>query len=276
MTRKRNVHNIIAALTFTFALFGDVKAALAAPIGFAVDLDSNLYVIDLGGGTAVLVGATGVFLEAIALSPTGDLFGTDTSGRLYSIDTTTGLATLIGGTDRGNIEALDFLGSTLVGVDFAVTPTAFSIDTTTAATTDIVTATTSTGLVRAGALLDGNTMLIRGDDGCVSSTSGQNCLWSLNLVTGVPTSLGDIETGADNLVTGLDFASDGLFYGLDSSGQLFVVDPTTAAVSGIVDLGDQFWLGFTTAAVPEPATLGLIGLAISAAAWRRRRSRVSS
>src|ERR1043165_6109813 len=126
-------------------------AVLAAPrisagqIAFAVDTGENLYSVDLSAATATLIGNTGVFLEGLALSPGGSLFGTDSGGGLWSIDKTTGAATFIGDTGRGNIEGLDYNGGTLLGSDFNDPPTIFSIDTTTAPTANIATASSSTG-----------------------------------------------------------------------------------------------------------------------------------
>src|ERR1700751_4181632 len=162
-------------------LTGAMASARAGPLAYAVDTNENLggnsslYSVDVTTGTATLIGSTGVqFLEGLARNPTtGKLYGTDFLGNLYSISSTTGAATLIGtpspfggSTGRGDIEGLDFDGSALLGSTFGGgAPTIFSIDLTTAATTNIVTANVSTGAVRSMAVLNPTTVLIRADFG---------------------------------------------------------------------------------------------------------------
>src|SRR5262245_42633463 len=97
-------------MTFLFATSLFAVTASAGPIGFATDTSTGLDSIDLGSGTATLIGTTNVFFEGLAISGGGQLYGTDGGGDLYSLNTSTGVATLIGGTGLGNIEGLDFNG----------------------------------------------------------------------------------------------------------------------------------------------------------------------
>src|SRR5690349_17350672 len=102
-------------------LIGMLIGALPARgdvFAYGVATDENLYQIDVTTGATTLLGSTGQFMEGLALSPGGQLFGTDSSGLLYSINPLTGASTLIGDTGRGNVEGLDFNGNTLVGSDF--------------------------------------------------------------------------------------------------------------------------------------------------------------
>src|ERR1700730_6488192 len=118
-----------------------VKSAAADQLGFAVDNTSNLFSVDLTTATATTIGPTGQFLQGLAVSPQGSLFGTDFLGNLYSVSKTTGAATFIGSTGLGGIEGLAFRGTTLIGTDFSNLgglTTVSAINTTTAAATPII------------------------------------------------------------------------------------------------------------------------------------------
>ena len=70
-----------------------VRSAAADQIGFAVDNTTNLFSVNLTTATATPIGFTGQFLQGLAFSPQGGLFGTDFLGNLFSVSTTTGAAT---------------------------------------------------------------------------------------------------------------------------------------------------------------------------------------
>src|SRR6202035_4496756 len=136
-----------------------LRGAAADQIGFAVDNTETLFGVDLTTATATPIGNTGQFLQGLAFSPAGSLFGTDYLGNLYSVSKTTGAATFIGSTGLGDIEGLTFRGSTLIGTNFSNLggPTTVSaIHTATAAATPIT--SFSQGPVRAMALVNPNTI----------------------------------------------------------------------------------------------------------------------
>src|SRR5215208_4275395 len=128
MLRRATTTTSIALMTLLAA-----GTASANPLGYAIDTSSDLYSIDFATGTATLIGPLignqAALVEALAVSPSGQLFGTDSGGMLYSLNTNTGAATLIGNTSLGNVEGLDFSGTTLVGTNYDFTTTFYSINT---------------------------------------------------------------------------------------------------------------------------------------------------
>src|SRR6266404_9187246 len=193
-----------------------VRSAAADQLGFAVDATENLFSVDLTTATATPIGPTGQFLQGLAVSPGGSLFGTDYLGNLFSVSKTTGAATLIGSTGLGDIEGLTFRGATLIGTNFSNLggPTTVSaIDTTTALPTTIT--SFSQGPVRAMALVNPNTVDVASDSPVSQS------LVQVNLLTNSVTNLGQLPsnglavTGSD-LVSALNFGTDGVLYALDA------------------------------------------------------------
>jgi hypothetical protein len=256
-------------------LHSSIRSAAADQIGFAVDNTRNLFSVDLTTATATPIGFTGQFLQGLAVSPQGGLFGTDFLGNLFSVSKTTGAATLIGSTGVGDIEGLSFRGTTLIGTNFSNMggPTVvFAIDTTTAAATPIT--SFSQGPVRAMAELNPNTIDVASD------TPVSQSLVSVNLLTGTNTSLGQLPSTGAALIAALNFGTDGVLYALDPFGNEFIISSNGAGTL-IGNTGGQDWLDLTMAstildgpgAVPEPNSMALLLTAalglISVRAWRR-------
>jgi hypothetical protein len=255
-----------------------VRNAAADQLGFAVDNTENLFSVDLTTATATLVGNTGQFLQGLAVSPQGSLFGTDFLGNLYSVSKTSGATTLIGSTGLGDIEGLTFRGTTLIGTNFSNLggPTTVSaIDTTTAAATTIT--SFSQGPARAMALVNPNTIDIASDSPVSQS------LVQVNLLNGTNMNLGQLPSTGAALIAALNFGTDGVLYALDPFGNEFMIASNGAGIP-VGNTGGQYWLDLTMAStvldppgdpngVPEPNSMALLltaGLGlISLRAWQR-------
>lgn len=248
-------------------------AAAGGLLGFAVDSTETLFSVDLATATATPIGPTGQFLQGLAFSPGGSLFGTDYQGNLFSVSKTTGAASFIGSTGLGDIEGLTFRGTTLIGTNFSNLggPTTVSaIDTTTATPTTIT--SFSQGPVRAMALVNTNTIDVASDSPVSQS------LVEVNLLDGTNRSLGQLPSMGAALIAALGFGTDGNLYALDPFGNEFMIASNGAGIM-IGNTGGQYWLDLTIDppgdpnGVPEPnsmallltAGLGLIGLRV----WQR-------
>lgn len=218
-----------------------VRSAAADQLGFAVDSTTTLFSVDLTTATATPIGPTEQFLQGLAVSPTGSLFGTDFLGNLYSVSKTTGAATLIGSTGLGDIEGLTFRGTTLIGTNFSNLggPTTVSaIDTTTALPTTIT--SFSQGPVRAMGLVNPNTVDVASDSPVSQS------LVSVNLLTGTNTTLGQLPSSGAALIAAMNFGTDGVLYALDPLGNEFMIASNGAGIP-VGNTGGQYWLDLTMA-----------------------------
>ena len=188
-------------------------------------------------------------MEGLALSPTGALFGTDNQGHLYNLSTSTGSATLIGDTHLGDIEGLSFSGTTLVGTNFHNPTTFYSIDTTSASVTALVTTSPAEGPFRDMSVENSTTAL------AVSDTPSFQTLISTDLGTGATSSLGSLGS---SFFAAIDFGPGGTLYGLDGSGNEYLINPTNAALDLVGHVstagGSAPWTGLAIQSVPEPST----------------------
>jgi hypothetical protein len=214
------------------------SAARADNFAYAVGVGNgttNLYKIDLTTVQATEIGNLGVLMEGLANTASGALYGTDDGGSLYLINVKTAQTTLIGSTGQGDIEGLDFDGTKLLGIDFTVNPSAiFSIDTANAKIKNLVTASESTGDVRSMCVQGEAHVLVVGDG------PPEHTLYSIDLRSGAVFTIGTLGITATEMPA-MDFVN-GVFYGLDVSGNEWIINPANADVTLVGNTGSQLWL----------------------------------
>lgn len=225
-------------------------SAMAQPFAYAVNSANDLYLVNLATAQKTLIGWTEAnLLEGLALSPTGELYGTDASDNFYLINRNSGVATLRGGMRFGT-SGLVFDGATLLGISIYA-PTIFSINPANGATTNLITAKTNIQ-AQAMTLLDSDTVFL-------SRTGVSNTpLYKVSLSTGDATTVGVLQ----GYSYAMGFAPDGYLYTLGDSGALYRVDPNTASQTLIGNTGGDTWLDMTIVPEPGTATLLILGFLV--------------
>jgi hypothetical protein len=256
-------------LVLTGAIFA-ATSAHASPIIFVDDVRGQIGTVDVATGTSTVIGLSGVILTDIAFTSTGAMFGIDFT-TLYSINQGTGLATAVGGLGVGGMNALVGNGAGLLAAS-NLNGNLYSVNTATGIATTL---TGSNPLPSAGDLAFHGGFLY---EAAVNGGAGTTDLLRISLVGNTFTSvnLGAIvnNTGLFGLVN----ASDGNLYGVDGS-SVYLINMTTPGASSLVSTYGGLLLAANgaaspnEAAVPEPATLTLLGSGLLIAARRRYAAR---
>lgn len=188
------------------------------------DADDQLYRFDPATGLAVAVGPVGFAdVECLAFSESGELFGVDdVTDTLITIDIATGAGTAVGPlgvtfTDCGL--SFDDSGGLFMSVDSPSPLNLYSVDPVTGAAVAIgPQGQRVTGLTYAGGTLYG----LGGD--------GTNNLLDVDRATGAATEIGAF-TGVSPDDGGIDFDGNGVLWGIEDGGCVFVLDAATGAAT---------------------------------------------
>ncbi|MCO5297953.1 MAG: PEP-CTERM sorting domain-containing protein [Fimbriimonadaceae bacterium] len=239
--------------------------------------DNDLYSVNASGPTATFIGndSNSGILAEIEWGG-GFIWGADTgvNTNLHKIDPATGQVvgtlTLTFPTQGDVLTALEFVGSTL----YAGLTTEGGGETYLATVDTVGGTVTSIGATGAGSPLgglafDGTTMY------GITSGGSAATLYTIHLGTGAGTSVGQVTLNGTTIgATALEFGTDGVLYALPNpasgnAGSLLTIDPGTAVATNLGDLGVPGMNALT--AVPEPATLTVLGVASLLGFARRRR-----
>lgn len=158
------------------------------------------------------------------------LWASDWGGNLYSVDASNAALSLIGNTGINQLGALEFASDgTLYGYN-AGGASLYTIDPNTGTSTLI--GPLNNGFIYEGGLAFGNGVAYGVNQGGNSAPY----LFSLNLTTGQATNIGQMSNYHD--INGLAWRSDGMLVGIDdNTSSLVTIDPNTAAISTLLDLG---------------------------------------
>jgi hypothetical protein len=264
----------VGALSLVLMAIAAAPQAVAGTLYFSQDGDPNgLYVLNATTGAPTLVGASGVTGGTVGLAPGAGpavLYGSEPFGLLH-INADGSGATLINGDPTMEGMAYDPTSGLAYGV-WGTVEDFFSLNPNTGVRT-----VTLAYPVGAGVDLEG----LAYNDGVVYALAGsggnQGYLYAFGIASGTWSVIGDTGVAFDNC--GLAYDTDrNLLYAIgDQDSFLYQINPATAALSVVGDtrLGETGGgLAYVPDAIPEPATLlllGVGGLAVSVIRRSRRR-----
>lgn len=265
MLPVRNLKIFVSAV----ALVGAFAGTAAASSLYAINDDGNSLVrIDPVTLAVTTVGATG-----IAAGEFGDLAFDEVNqimywvaGRgnnnLYTINLLTGAATLVGAHGIEDEFALGYDGTNLYG------------QSTTGSVQRLNTANAAPTVIGSNTVYPGGYDWNSTTNQMVLLSAGPGSFFTINLTTGAATLL---NAGA-GFVNDADLAYDrdrNAYWAIDYSGNLFFYDSAFARTTKLSGLAPYAALEYVSdAAVPEPASLLLLGtglVAVAARRWRRGR-----
>lgn len=248
---------------FSFAVLATVvlgSASWAAPQwAYATNYRQDLMQIDMTSAVALPIANIGFAAKGLALTSTGRLYATNNSGGLF--DVTGGVVTPVAPLGALSVGAMDSAGATLWGYDNA-SGRMFEYDPIGLA---FLQWSPVLGIPNLGAMaIDANGDFLFVNNGVSTDQFGKvtKATWTVNVI--------NTNMGLADRCEAIDFTADGNLYAAVLQDWRYQIDPLTGnAVSGFWSGTHRDWSDMSgPVAVPEPASLVVIGLA---AAIRRRR-----
>jgi hypothetical protein len=295
LPRDVSVKQLISGLAVVMLYTSSINFAGAAPFSgelFGTDaIGGHLLRINTVTGAGTIVGTIGFPVPSLAFDPiTGILYGGEGAGipNLYTVNPATGAATLVGNTGLGlaaiggmdfRTDGVLFAAVNIIGDGGTGSETLATIN----KATGLATIVGFFGVEGMEAIAFDSSGVLWGARSASGAGVGIPGLYTINTSTGQATFVEPIVSALglppSGGVVSLQFATDGRLFGgtatpigaVNDGGRLITIDRSTGifsfvgvvpATPGGVSLGAL--AGTTSARIPEPSALSLLGVGVAA------------